>query len=177
MKTDFLTVSSFYLIILCALMINSCSDSMSGFRTVQSFADSSGLGKMYFAFVETNDFDTTAMQKFGRMALERENTLRFKKDNLPVGVVIHFYNLKDTATIEPKMLAKILRKYPNLSNAHDKIFYIENAYIYTAFSRKLEDVAIPQHRLFKSEAIVPKEGIDIRAIMKKNDTSNTENPL
>ena len=162
-----------FIILLMAFLV-SCSDEFSDFRTVQHFIDSSNYGKIYFSFVEVNDFDTTKMEKFGRMQLEHENTLDFKKNKLPVGVIIPFYNLRDTIPFDSTMSENIQRHYPNLYNAKDKIFYVKNAYIYTSFSKRLENVSIPQNRLFKSDAVIPKEGIDLRSILKQNNNNNKE---
>ncbi len=164
----------FIILILSILALSSCGDGFSGFHTVNSFTDSSSLGKIYFAFVETEKFDTTGMRRFGKYILEKENTIDFKKKNLPVGVVIHFYNLQDTAQFDTKMQEIIKIKYPNLTNAESKLYYVKKAYIYSTFSRKLQGVNIPQDVIHTTDGVIPREGVDLKKIMKRQNTTGKD---
>ncbi len=138
------------------------------YRVTDYFSDSSSQGKMVFMFIEVEDYDKGNMIRTGKELIRNHPSALVQDKNKLLVMINHFYRRKEARPLPDSIKNDILQRYNYLRRIDKEVNYISRGYIYTAFSRKVKGVKIPQDSLFKASFIVPKPGVKARDVIKRS---------
>ncbi len=173
MKERNVVISTVSIAIILAVIYFSLFNKSFKYHIDEMFTDSTYEGKIVFAFVNVNNYDKEKMMDFGKHILDKNINIGVVRLDIPVIAVVHFYIASDTMDLTDKLKNKIDKIYPKLRNSKSNLQFVKDGYIFTAVSKKVEGIDVPKDTLFKTEVILPKNGIKAQDIMKsKNENKN-----
>lgn len=154
-----------------ALSLVNCSSRK--YEIVDYFIDTSDYGKMVFMFIETESTSEQYLKYVAETIFSTHPDLQHS-DSMLIVMVAHFFSRADTAVPPGEVIEKLKSDYPNTSGLEKRLDYIPAGYVYTAFSRQIPDLGLPQDSLFKTAVFVPKLGIKARDVLKKIKKKSVE---
>jgi hypothetical protein len=135
------------------------------YDVVDYFEDNNKDGDYVFMFIEVNKYDTTMMKLLGqKLKREHKSMRRKKKSDLKI-LASYFYITDDTVAVTPKADSLLKKNYPDRPNLKNKLFFIENGYVYLGFSKPVKGFS-KQDTLFPSEVFIPRKGYRAEDVLK-----------
>lgn len=152
------------LVILFALLSTFCSGRK--YEITDYFIDTSDYGKIVFMFVETSSKNEKYLQFAAETIFSTHPDLE-EKDSMLVVLIVHFFSRESAEEPPNEVIAKLRADYPHAKDLEARLDYIPDGFVYTAFSREVPGLDVPQDSLFQLPIFVPKLGIKARDVLKK----------
>lgn len=139
-------------------------NSFTRFELRDSFVETGKNAKIYFSFVEVDQYDSLDIVNYSRKILDSIDEIESGRTFIKI---THYYNKEEFEKPNDTVLLELSKRYPNSLDLHKKLDYVSNGFIFTGSNRKLKKLNNKHSALFKSDFFVPKPEFKASEILKR----------